>query len=82
MLEKISSMEHLIFWILGFGTLWAGLNLFNDEAVLIVSAIIGSILVLIGLISAPLQLQIGIEVGLILALFNICMQCIKRGDRS
>ncbi|MBD2463743.1 hypothetical protein H6G89_22335 [Oscillatoria sp. FACHB-1407] len=75
-------MEHLIFWILGFGTLWAGLNLFNDEAVLIVSAIIGSILVLIGLISAPLQLQIGIEVGLILALFNICMQCIKRGDRS
>jgi hypothetical protein len=75
-------MQHFVFWILGFGTLWAGLNLFNDEAILIVSAIIGSIFVLIGLMSAPLPLQIGIEIALILALFNVCMQCIKRGDRS
>ncbi|MDX2212308.1 MAG: hypothetical protein SFY66_03370 [Oculatellaceae cyanobacterium bins.114] len=74
-------MEHLIFWMLGFGILWAGLKLFDDEAILIATAIIGSAFVLIGLISAPLQLQIGIEIGLIVALFNVCMQCIKRGDR-
>lgn len=79
--ENGKVMQHLVFWIIGFGTLWAGLKLFDDEAILIVSAIVGSVFIVIGLISAPLPLQIAIEIGLILALFNICMQCIKRGDR-
>ncbi|MGF1514487.1 MAG: hypothetical protein ACFB5Z_12455 [Elainellaceae cyanobacterium] len=72
-------MTHFIFWILGFGTFWAGLYLFDDEAILIVSAIVGSLFILIGLISAPLWLQITVEVGLVVALFSVCIQCIKRG---
>jgi hypothetical protein len=31
---------------------------------------------------APLQLQIPIEIASVIALFNVCMQCIQRGDRS
>jgi len=73
-------MNHLVFWILGFGTLWAGLTLFNDEVVLIVSLLLGSSFILAGLISSPPLLQIGIEVALVIALFRICMVCIQRGD--
>lgn len=75
-------MNQLIFWILGLGTLWVGLKLFDDEAILIVSIFVGSAFILAGLILAPPQLQIVIEVIFILALFNVCMQCIQRGDRS
>lgn len=74
-------MSHLIFWMLGFGTLWAGLNLFDDEVLLIVTAIVGSVLVLAGLLSSPPWLQITVETALIVALFNICMECINRGNR-
>lgn len=74
-------MSHIIFWILGFGTFWAGLKLFDDEVILIVSVIVGSAFVLAGLVSSPLGLQIGMEITLIIVLFNVCMQCIKRGDR-
>lgn len=75
-------MSHIVFWILGFGTLWAGIKLFDDEVLLIVSMVVGSALVLAGLIAAPLKLQIAIEVLLILAVFHLCMECIKRGDRA
>lgn len=72
--------NYLLFWILGFGTLWAGLKLFDDEVVLIVSIIVGAVLVLAGLLSAPVGLQIVIEVALIVSLFHLCMECISRGN--
>lgn len=75
-------MNYLIFWLLGFGTLWTGLKLFDDEVLLIVSVIVGSGLVLLGLLSAPTKLQIGIEIALIVAVFHVCMECIRRGQRS
>jgi len=68
-----------MFWIFGFGTLWAGLKLFDDEVLLIVSLFIGSGLVLAGLFSSPVQLQIGIEVILVIYMFYACMECIERG---
>lgn len=74
--------NYLIFWVLGFGTLWAGLKLFDDEVFLIVTLIVGSGLVLAGLVSAPAGLQIAVEVVLVIVLFRICMECISRGDRS
>jgi hypothetical protein len=74
-------MKHFIFWALGFITLWAGLKLFDDEVILIVSALVGSVFILAGLIAAPPVLQIPIEIILVLALFNVCMQCIQRSDR-
>ncbi|MEL6813460.1 MAG: hypothetical protein AAFP03_01440 [Cyanobacteria bacterium J06598_3] len=73
-------MNYLMFWIFGFGTLWAGLKLFDDEVLLIVSLLLGSGLVLAGLLSAPITLQLGVEVVLIIHMFYICMECIKRGD--
>ncbi|MEA5452324.1 hypothetical protein VB780_27365 [Leptolyngbya sp. CCNP1308] len=73
---------YLIFWILGFGILWSGLRLFDDEVFLIVTLIVGCGLVLAGLISAPATLQIVVEVVLVIALFHICMECISRGNRS
>lgn len=73
---------YLIFWILGFGTLWAGLKLFDDEIILIVTMLVGSGLVLAGLIAAPDGLQIVVEVALVIFLFRLCMECISRGDRS
>ncbi len=75
-------MNHFVFWILGFITLWAGLKLFDDEVILIVSILVGSALILAGLMIAPPALQIPIEVTLVIALFNVCMQCIQRGNRS
>lgn len=75
-------MTYLIFWILGFAILWAGLKLFDDEVILITSLLVGSGLVLAGLISAPTPLQIGIEVVLIVSVFHICMECIQRGNRA
>jgi hypothetical protein len=74
-------MSHLVFWFSGFGILWAGLALFDDEVLLIVSMIVGSVLVIAGLISAPTGLQIAVEVALLIALFHICTECIQRGDR-
>lgn len=73
--------SYLIFWILGFATLWAGLKLSDDEVLLIAALVVGSVLVLAGLLSAPTGLQIGIEVALVVSLFHLCMECIKRGDR-
>lgn len=75
-------MNYFIFWILGFGTLWAGLKLFDDEVLLIVALFVGSGLVLVGLFSAPAKLQFGIEVALIASLFHICTECIERGNRA
>lgn len=75
-------MKHLIFWMLGFSTFWIGLKLFNDEAILIVSALVGSAFILVGLLTSPLPVQIAIEVGLVFALFKMCMECIVRGDPS
>ncbi len=75
-------MNYLVFWVLGFGTLWGGLKLFDDEVLLIVTLFVGSGLVLAGLLSSPVTLQIGIEVALIASLFHICMECIGRGGRA
>lgn len=75
-------MNHFIFWLLGFGTLWAGLKLFDDEVILIVSVVIGSTFVFAGLLTAPFPLQVGIEVILLMAVFHLCMECIERGNRA
>ncbi len=75
-------MTYLVFWILGFGTLWAGLKLFDDEVLLIATIFMGSGLVLAGLLSSPVELQVGIELIVIVSLFHICMECISRGDRA
>jgi len=72
-------MNYLIFLMLGFGTFWAGLKLFDDEVLLIVSLFVGSGLVLAGLLSSPVKLQVGIEIVLIVNLFYACMECIRRG---
>jgi uncharacterized membrane protein YbhN (UPF0104 family) len=74
--------NYIVFWLLGFGTLWAGLKLFDDEVILIVTIIVGSGLVLAGLVSAPAGLQIAVEAVLVIALFHLCMECISRGNRS
>ena len=73
-------MSYFFFWILGFGTLWAGLKLFDDEVLLIVTLLVGSRFVLAGLLSSIGGLQIGIAGALIASLFNICMESIERGD--
>lgn len=75
-------MNHMILWILGFGTLWAGLKLFDDEVLLIVSILVGSVLVLSGLLLSPVELRMGIELVLTVTLFHVCMECVHRGDCS
>ncbi|MBE9101784.1 hypothetical protein [Vacuolonema iberomarrocanum] len=74
-------MNPIILWILGFGTLWAGLKLFDDEVLLIVSMFIGSAFVIAGLLTSPLKIQLGVEAILLVSVFSICMECIRRGDR-
>lgn len=78
----MAPMNYLLLWILGFGTLWAGLKLFDDEVLLIVSMMVGSVLVLSGLITSPPALRTVIEVALVVALFFVCTECIMRGDQS
>jgi hypothetical protein len=75
-------MNHLLLWILGFGTLWVGIKVFDDEAIFVVTALCGSALVLAGLIAAPSSWQIAIEGVLVIALFSACMHCINRGHRQ
>jgi hypothetical protein len=72
----------IIFWILGFGSLWVGLKFFDDEVLLIVAIAVGSVLVLAGLLTAPPQVQIIVEVVLIIAVFHLCMECIERGNAA
>jgi hypothetical protein len=74
-------MNHLVLWILGFSTLWAGLKLFDDEVLLIVTIFVGSALVIAGLLTSPLKIQVGVEAILLVSVFSICMECIRRGDR-
>jgi len=73
-------MNYFILWLLGFGSFWVGLKVFDDEVILIVSTMLGSILILAGLIASPPLFQLVIECTLVIALFNLCMQCIKRGN--
>ena len=73
-------MSYLIFLGLGYGTLWAGLKLFDDEVLLIVSLFVGAGFALAGLRSSPVQLQVVLEIVLVVNVFYICMECIKRGD--
>jgi hypothetical protein len=73
--------SYILFWVFGFGTLWLGLKLFDDEVLLIVCLAVGAALVLAGLLSAPTVLQIAVEVALVVSLFHLCMECIRRGDR-
>jgi len=75
-------MNYLILFVLGFGTLWAGLKLFDDEVLLIVALLVGSGFVLAGLLSSPMELQVGVEVLLVVSLFYVCMECIGRGNPS
>lgn len=75
-------MNYLFFLLSGFGTLWAGLNLFDDEVLLIVTLFVGSGLVLAGLISSPVFLQLGVEIALVASLFHVCMECIGRGGQT
>ncbi len=72
-------MTYIILWVLGFGSFWAGLSLFDDEVLLIVSVMVGACLVIAGLVIAPAPLQMVVEVSLVIALFNVCMKCIERG---
>ncbi len=76
------AMIYLILWLLGFASFWLGLNLFDDEILLIACAVVGSGLTIAGLMLAPPGLQIAIEVILVLALFRVCMKCIERGSLS
>lgn len=75
-------MNPIILWILGFGTLWAGLKLFDDEVLLIVSMFIGSAFVITGLLTSPLKIQLCVEAILLVSVFSICMECIRRGGRT
>lgn len=72
-------MSYWVLWAIGFGTLWLGLR-FDDEVLLIVSALLGSVFVIWGLASAPLPLQLVVEVGCVIALSFVCMRCIERGS--
>gem|GEM_PF-1152239 len=76
------AMAYLILWGLGFVSFWAGLALFDDEILLIACALVGSGLIIAGLVLAPPRLQIAIEIVLVLALFRVCMKCIERGSLS
>jgi hypothetical protein len=73
-------MVYVILWALGFALFWAGLKLFDDEVILITSAMVGSALIIGGLAVAPSPLQMAIEIVLIIVLFNVCMRCIERGS--
>jgi hypothetical protein len=75
-------MTYIILWVLGFGSFWAGLTLFDDEVILIVTALTGAVLVIAGLMTAPPTLQMIVEISLIIVLFNLCMKCIERGNSS
>jgi hypothetical protein len=72
-------MSYWVLWAIGFGILWLGLR-FDDEVLLIVSALLGSVFVILGLTSAPLPLQLVVEVGCVIALSFVCMRCIERGS--
>lgn len=75
--QYIVLMSYILFWMLGFGTLWVGLKLFDDEVILIATLLVGSGLVLTGLFSLPAKLQFVVEVALIASLFHICIECIE-----
>lgn len=68
----------LVLWAIGFSVFWIGVRL-DEEVLLIVAAIVGSAFILWGLVSAPMAIQLVIEISLIVALFSVCMTCVKRG---
>lgn len=71
-------MKHFVLWAIGFGIYWVGLRL-DEEVLMIVAAIVGSAFILWGLLSAPMALQLVVEIGCVIALFSVCMKCIERG---
>lgn len=73
-------MNFIGLWLAGFALFWAGLRLFDDEALLITALIAGAALIIWGLALAPVGLQLTVEIGCVLAVFLTCMRCIERGQ--
>lgn len=67
-------MHYLFLWAIGFGAFWLARQL-RDEIFLLVTLLLGVGFVIWGLMSAPLPLQLLIEIGSILALFSVCLGC-------
>ncbi len=74
-----NTMHYLFLWAIGFGAFWLARQL-RDEVFLLVTILLGVGCVVWGLASAPLPLQLLIEVGSILALFSVCLGCSGNPD--
>lgn len=68
-------MTYLIFLAVGLGFIWLGLRT-REEVYRLTAALVGTVLLVLGLFSTPLQLQLLVEIISIFAVFRICLRCL------
>lgn len=67
---------YLIFLAAGLGIVWAGLRL-ADDVYRLAAALAGAIFLIWGFALTPKQFQLPIEALVIVAVFPICVRCLK-----
>lgn len=74
--EELMSVTYLILLGIGLLTTWTGLKT-TDEVLRIAAAVSGVLFIIWGLALTPLQLQLLIAALAIVAVFPICIRCLK-----
>jgi hypothetical protein len=67
---------YLIFLLIGLGIIWIGLKT-GEEIVRIAAAIAGAILLIWGFALTPLPLQLLVEIVSVMAVFSVCVRCMR-----
>ncbi len=67
---------YLILLVIGLGIIWVGLQT-KEEVLRLAAAVIGAIFLIWGFALTPLQFQLLIAALVVVAVFPICMRCLK-----
>jgi len=70
------SVTYLVLLAVGLVVIWFGLKI-KDDVLMIGSAITGALLLIWGFALTPSQLQLIVEILIVVAIFPICLKCLR-----
>jgi hypothetical protein len=70
------SVTYLVLLAVGLVVIWFGLKT-KDDVLMIGSAITGALLLIWGFALTPFQLQLIVEILIVVAVFPICLKCLR-----
>jgi hypothetical protein len=70
------SVTYLVLLAVGLVVIWFGLKT-KDDVLMIGAAITGALLLIWGFALTPFQLQLIVEILIVVAVFPICLKCLR-----